>query len=267
VPRKAPARKRATPAPRGPRPRRAAESPPDPRPESPPESRIGERLAALDWGRAVESLRSEGIFVAPALLAQVECEALIRTFDDPSRFERTIDMGPRGYGVGSYRYFEEPLPDPAGAVRLALYTRLRGLAAETPGAVEYPPTLFEFWENCRASGQNRASSILLRYPQGGVNFPHRDIYGRQWFPYQAVVVLSRRGADFEGGEFLLHEKLPGGGTREREFALDAGDLAVFASQGYRAPGPRPRRVELRHGMRAVTRGERFALGLVLHLAE
>lgn len=225
------------------------------------------RLSALDWGRAVESLRGEGIFVARGLLAEAECEALIEVGSDDSRFERTIEMGPRGYGVGSYRYFKDPLPEPARSLREALYERLRGLAAEAPGAVEYPSTLEKFHERCRASGQRRASSILLRYPEGGVNFPHRDIYGRQWFPYQAVVVLSRRGADFEGGEFLLHEDSPDAGAGERAFALDAGDLAVFASRGYRSPGPRPRFVELRHGMRAVTRGERFALGLVFHLAE
>jgi len=225
------------------------------------------RLSGVDWGRAVESLRGEGIFLARGLLAEAECEALIETFENDACFERTIEMGPRGYGVGSYRYFKDPLPEPARSLREALYERLRALAAEAPGAVEYPATLAEFHERCRASGQKRASSILLHYSEGGVNFPHRDIYGRQWFPYQAVVVLSRRGADFEGGEFLLHEETPDAGARERAFALDAGDLAVFASRGYRAGGPRPRFVELRHGMRAVTRGERFALGLVLHLAE
>lgn len=246
-----------------------------PRPASPKRRRPGRtsgigietRLSGLDWARAVESLRGEGVFVVRGLLAEAECEALIDLASDDARFERTIEMGPRGYGVGSYRYFKDPLPEPARSVREALYERLRALAAEAPGAVEYPSTLAKFHERCRANGQKRASSILLRYPEGGVNFPHRDIYGRQWFPYQAVVVLSRRGADFEGGEFLLHEESPDAGSKERAFALDAGDLAVFASRGYSAPGPRPRFVELRHGMRAVTRGERFALGLVLHLAE
>jgi alkylated DNA nucleotide flippase Atl1 len=225
------------------------------------------RFAAVDWAGAVKSLRDQGLFVERGLLAETECEDLIAAFEDDERFERTIQMGPRGYGVGSYRYFRDPLPAPAQALRETLYERLRDLAAEAPGAVEYPGTLRAFHERCRADGQLRASSILLRYPEGGVNFPHRDIYGRQWFPYQALVVLSRRGADFEGGDFVLHEALPDGGSRERALPLDAGDLAVFASRGYRDPGPRGRFVELRHGMRAVTRGERFALGLVIHLAE
>jgi hypothetical protein len=131
-----------------------------------------------------------------------------------------------------------------------------------------PTTLEEFWEACRANGQRRASSILLRYVEGGVNFPHRDVYGSVWFPYQAVCVLSKRGDDFEGGAFTLFEEEKGGAMRERAYDLDAGDLAIFASRGYRRPGEgRERFVELRHGMRTVTRGARSALGLVLHLAE
>jgi alkylated DNA nucleotide flippase Atl1 len=244
-----------------------------PRAASPASASLEARLAALDWTRAVEVLRAEGAFVAPGLLAEAECVSLIAAYDDDARFERTIEMGPRGYGVGTYRYWKEPIPEPARSLRAGLYDRLRAPAGEAPGAVEYPPSLAEFWDRCRASGQKRAASILLRYGEGGINFPHRDIYGRQWFPYQAVAVLSRRGADFEGGEFVLFEEAPGEGSRERAFALDAGDLLVFASRGYSRPraGPsakgRALLAELHHGMRAVTRGERFALGLVLHLAE
>jgi hypothetical protein len=222
----------------------------------------------IDWKVAVEALRSEGVFLAPGLLSEDECRALSGTFGDDGAFERTIRMGPRGYGVGTYRYFAEPLPEPARSLRAELYGNLRELAAEAPGASTYPTKLEEFWDACRANGQARASSILLHYPEGGVNFPHRDVYGRIWFPYQAVCVLSRRGDEFEGGAFTLYEEEPKGTIRERAFDLDAGDLAVFASRGYRKRGGgRERFAELRHGMRAITRGERFALGLVLHLAE
>jgi len=187
-----------------PAPRRAASRKPAPNRARPrrrvrgPGAGIESRLGAMDWGGAVDSLRGEGIFLARSLLAESECEELIQAFSEDSRFERTIEMGPRGYGVGTYRYFKDPLPEPARSLRETLYANLRGLAAEAPGAPEYPPTLARFHERCRESGQKRASSILLRYPEGGVNFPHRDIYGRLWFPYQAVVVLSRRGGRFRG---------------------------------------------------------------------
>ncbi|HEV8114513.1 MAG TPA: 2OG-Fe(II) oxygenase [Planctomycetota bacterium] len=256
-------------------PRRSAEPPPTRKkparraaPRKPTSRTAEQRLASLDWARAVEALRSEGVFVANGFLEPRECEELQATFAEDALFERTIQMGPRGYGVGTYRYFREPVPEPLASVRAGIYVRLRDLAAEAPGACAYPPRLEDFWRDCRASGQERASSILLRYPEGGVNFPHRDVYGRTWFPYQAVCVLSKRGVDFEGGEFVLHEEESGGSSRERAFALDAGDLLIFASKGYTSSkAGRARFVDVRHGMRAVTRGERFASGLVLHLAE
>jgi len=218
----------------------------------------------IDWEQAIESLRSTGFFRAPSVLPPEACEDLIAAFDDDARFERTIRMGPRGYGVGVYRYWKEPMPQPAFDLRAAIYGRLRGLASGAPGASAYPPKLEEFWHACRSTGQQRASSIVLRYPEGGVNFPHRDVYGPTWFPYQAACMLSRRGDDYEGGEFVLFEERPGETPHERVHALDQGDVVLFASRGFRRNG---RFVELRHGMRTVTRGERFALGLVLHLAE
>jgi len=246
--------------------RRAEEKAPKRRPRSKArERRSGDaRPVPIDWEGAVESLRSTGFFRAASVLPPDACEELIAAFDDDARFERTIRMGPRGYGVGTYRYWKEPMPRLAGGLRGEIYARLRGLASEAPGASAYPPKLEDFWRACRSTGQHRASSIVLRYPEGGVNFPHRDVYGPTWFPYQAACMLSRRGDDYEGGEFVLYEDRPDESPLERVHALDQGDVALFASRGFRRDG---RFVELRHGMRTVTRGERFALGLVLHLAE
>ena len=238
------------------------------RSRSRPRRSIDERLASIDWARAIEELRARGFTIVPGLIEERERNAWIEAFGEPSRFERTIDMAPRGYGIGTYRYWKEPLPATAARVRSELYARLRDLASAAPGAAEYPPTLAEFFENCRANGQRRSSSILLRYEAGGVNHAHRDIYGKQWFPYQAVAVLSRRGVDFEGGEFVLHRRGSSSSEVHAALALDAGDLCVFASRGYLdTHDGEARWIELEHGMRSVTRGERFALGIVLHLAE
>jgi uncharacterized protein len=244
--------------------RRTAEPPARAKARPRAKTRPGAKAGAIDWRGAIESLRTTGFFRAPSVLPPDACAELIAAFDDDARFERTIRMGPRGYGVGTYRYWKEPMPQVARGVREELYGHLRALASDAPGASAYPQALEDFWRACRKSGQERASSILLRYPEGGVNFPHRDVYGPTWFPYQAACVLSQRGDDYEGGEFVLYEERPGESPLERVHPLDAGDLAIFASRGYRQG---TRFVELRHGMRAVTRGERFALGLVLHLAE
>lgn len=225
---------------------------------------VAERLAGLDWDEVGDALRERGGVHLPGLLGERDVAAVLAAAREQA-FDRSVEMGPRGFGVGRYRYWREPLPEPAEALRSALYGRLRPLAdAWRPrGARPFPPTLAGFWRRCRAAGQRRPSSILLAYGPGGVNHPHRDLYGDVWFPLQALVVLSRRGADFEGGDFVLWV--------DRDDRLEpvftapatAGDLVVFATRD--RPDGR-RRVPLRHGMRAVTGGARFALGVAFHLA-
>ncbi len=115
-----------------------------------------------------------------ALLSSSDCSTILEAAADEKRFERRVDMAPKGYGVGTYYYFREALSEPAAALRSALYERLRpfannaGIGAREP----YPPTLHAFWRRCRRAGQERSSSIILCYGSGGLNHPHRDIYGK-----------------------------------------------------------------------------------------
>jgi hypothetical protein len=177
-------------------------------------------------------------------------------------------MGPRGYGVGMYRYWKEPIPEPFGDIRARVYTELRELAAEHPHAPDFPRTHAEFLEMGHAAGQERASCIVLRYMMGGVNHPHRDIYGPVWFPYQALVVLSERDRAFRGGEFALYDRDENGVRVERTFPLDQGDLCIFASRSCRRfVRRRERWVDVEHGMTPVTMGLRYAFGIVMHPAQ
>ena len=163
-------------------------------------------------------------------------------------------MLPKGYGVGSYHYYKEPLPNPAGRLRERLYREL--------APAGYPTTLEEFWERCRRAGQTRASSILIGYGKGGINHPHRDIYGPVSFPFQALVALSKRGRDFTGGEFYIVDD--DGPRPRRTFRVNEGDVVIFAT---RDRCPAGRKIPMRHGMTTVTRGTRYGLGVVFHLAE
>ena len=162
-------------------------------------------------------------------------------------------MLPKGYGVGTYHYYSEPLPEPAGELRERLYREL--------ALSGYPNNLAAFWKRCRDRGQKRASSILICYGKGGVNYPHRDVYGQVWFPFQALVMLSRRGRDFTGGEFFVEDEASG----HRQIArVSEGDVVLFATRE-RVQNGSP--VAVRHGMLPVTRGKRYAFGVVFHLAE
>lgn len=245
--------------------------PPARRPRAGRVRSIEDRLRAIDDARVAAHLEADGLWHRPRLLAAAECADLLQ-HASTRRFERTIDMRAKGYGVGTYHYFSEPLHDLLQGVRRELYHLLRPIAEDWRAAVgdpyRYPATLTGFWRQCRAAGQRRASSIVLCYPQGGVNHLHRDVYGPIWFAFQALLVLGRRDTDFTGGDFVLQEERPGEAPRRRVQPLSQGDLAVFASS-FRLDrsGPKPRRVPLRHGTTPITHGRRQAMGLVFHLAE
>ena len=152
----------------------------------------------LNWAaRDVFHLQTAGFCHLKSILSEVDCEAILADCTEASRFDRRVDMMSRGFGVGSYYYFAEPIPTPLNQLRAELYSRLRGAAASLPGYGEedFGAELVDFWKRCRALGQSRSSSILLCYPEGGVNHLHRDIYGKVAFPFQALVMLSQVGRD------------------------------------------------------------------------
>jgi len=229
-----------------------------------PKRPLDVRLARID---GAADLATQGWFVVRGLLAPTECDAVHAASRAPGAMDRTTHMLPKGYGVGAYHYWSEPLPPLLAQLRERLYGALLEAADTLRGEATYPPTLDAFWATCRAADQRRPSSILIQYPEGGVNHPHRDVYGPVWFPYQALLLLSRRGRDFEGGEFVLLEERADG-ERRHEIPVSEGDLVVFGTRmRWDASGPQPRKVPLRHAMAPVTRGEREAVGLVFHLAE
>ncbi len=237
------------------------------RTRSRPVAPIGRRLAALDTETINGALRSTGVWSWPRLLSSSECDRILSESDRAGRFERSVEMLPKGYGVGNYHYWKEPIPAPLPEIREYLYDTLHALACELDPAGDYPRTLAGFWRRCRAAGQRRASSILIQYPTRGVNHPHRDIYGKVWFPFQALLVLSRAGRDFEGGEFVLIEEHASGDVR-REIPVSEGDLVVFCSRSrWEHRGNKRRKLPLMHAMNPITTGEREAIGLVFHLAE
>lgn len=213
-----------------------------------------ERCGHVDWNRVRGALAREGGYHLQHLLTPSECASILNASTQMTRFERSVDMQPRGYGVGSYHYYKEPLPSTAQTLRDLLYRRL------APSG--YPSTLTEFWRRCREAGQRRPSSILIGYGKGGINHPHRDVYGPVFFPYQALVALSKRGRDFTGGDFYLVDEADPGARRP--FKVTEGDVVIFATRDRR---PARRKLAIRHGMTTVTRGRRYGLGLVFHLAE
>jgi hypothetical protein len=125
----------------------------------------------------------------------------------------------------------------------------------------------ELQEQCARRGQTRPTPLLLRYEAGGYNCLHQDVYGELTFPLQLAVFLSRPGADYTGGEFLLVEQRPRAQSAGEVILPGQGEIVVFTTRDRPARGRRGfHRVGMRHGVSRVRSGRRFTLGVIFHEA-
>jgi hypothetical protein len=241
-------------------------------PESAAASAVAQRVAAGDWGAVGAALDAQGFAVLTGLLDADECAAAAALYADDSRFRRRIHMAQHGYGRGEYKYFAAPLPGLVDTLRTALYPPLAAVANrwnETlSDPVRFPPGLAAFQTRCHDAGQTRPTPLILKYGPGDYNCLHQDLYGELVFPLQAAILLSESGRDFAGGEFILTEQRPRMQSRATVVPLARGDAVIFAVRHRPVHGAkRSHRVNLRHGVSTVRRGERYTLGVIFHDAK
>jgi hypothetical protein len=232
---------------------------------------ISERIAQLDWDVLHDRLDGRGFARTPRLLTPTECAELTALYET-GHFRKRVDMGRHQYGEGEYKYFDAPLPAAVSELRTDLYARLAPLANRWADSLRlgqsYPADLDGFLALCHEHGQVKPTPLLLRYEAGGYNCLHQDLYGAIAFPFQVVIVLSRLGQDFDGGEFLLVEQRPRAQSRGEAIALDQGEALFFTNRWRPAAGSRGfHRVGVRHGVSTLERGRRLSLGIIFHDAE
>jgi hypothetical protein len=227
------------------------------------------RLDRIDWDAVERGLFETGHAVTPPVLAPAECAALVRMYGDDRLFRSRVDMEPRRFGRGDYKYFAEPLPPLVRTLRTRLYppfARIANRMGEALGSgTRYPATLTALRALCRRHGQTKPTPLILHYEAGGYNRLHQDLYGSVAFPLQATFLLSRPGVDFTGGNFLLVEQRPHMQSRGEAIALERGAMIVFPVRERPVADPRVRsRSNVRHGVSTVLRGSRFTLGIIFH---
>lgn len=232
---------------------------------------LGSRVDALDWSGLSEQLHDRGFAITDTVLDRAECAELASLFDG-GEFRATVDMARHRFGDGRYRYFDHPLPDAIAGLRTSFYAWLAPIANEWAGRLgedeRYPASHDELLERCRAAGQERPTPLILRYGEGDWNALHQDLYGDVYFPFQIVTVLSRPGVDFEGGEFVLVEQRPRAQSRAHVLNPPQGAFVIFPTHHRPASGKRGyHRAGLRHGVSALHRGQRTALGIIFHDAK
>jgi uncharacterized protein len=236
---------------------------------------IEQRVAALDWAAAEESLCARGYAVTAALLTAEECAELVALYDDEKRFRSHIFMERFRFGVGDYKYFENPLPAVVASLRTAAYPHLASVAnrwaealGEHRGRSTYPEEHGEFLNMCHHAGQKKPTPLMLHYEAGGYNCLHQDLYGELSFPLQIVFLLGQEGRDWTGGEFILLEQQPRAQSKAEVVRGNHGQAIIFTTRYRPVKGTRGYyRVNLKHGVSRVHRGTRYTLGLIFHDAK
>jgi len=225
-------------------------------------------VAALDWPRIETDLATRGCATTGVIFSPEKCNALAALYDEPGRFRSRVVMQRHGFGQGEYQYFANPLPPVVASWRSALYERLAPLANAWAAAMgqpaDYPVDHAAYLARCHAAGQLRPTPLLLRYGEGDYNCLHQDLYGEHVFPLQATILLSD-ASEFAGGEFVLTEQRPRMQSRPEVVPLRQGDAVIFAVQHRPVQGSRGvYRVNMRHGVSRVRRGQRQTLGIIFH---
>jgi len=243
-----------------------------PKIQAPKLSNVESRISCLDWPQIVASLHQTGWARTGQLLTEDECHALRDLYANDGLFRNKVVMARHHFGLGEYKYFAYPLPSLVSELRESLYAGLVEVANEWSDKLgtkpSYPATHREFIRQCSVKGQKRPTPLMLRYERGGYNCLHQDLYGEVYFPLQTVFMLDRPGEDFEGGEFVLVEQRPRAQSAAHVIAPRQGEGVVFTTRWRPVQGSRGHyRVNIRHGVSAVTCGLRHTLGIVYHDAQ
>lgn len=219
----------------------------------------------------LRALQTSGYCHLKKVLSAEESVFLSSLFDQDALFRSRVVMEKHGFGAGEYAYFKDPLPPLVADIRRQFYDRLAPLANETTGRLKqditYPGSLEAFHAYCQSQGQSKPTPLLLKYEADGYNRLHRDLYGDVLFPYQMMIMLSRPGIDFGGGEFVLVENCPRQQSIAHVLTPEQGDVIVFPTSMRAAKGAKgDRKIAVRHGVSVVRKGTRMTAGIIFHQA-
>lgn len=229
---------------------------------------ITNSIDRLDWMTIAAQLDREGYALLPGLLSVEQTDSLARQAAN-MELHREIITG--GSGQGERFFLPEPLPSPLDVIRTHFYMHLVRIAnrwnevLQTPD--RYPANLEQFLDCNRDCGQARALSHLNRLGKADNLTLQQYTDGNQIFPLQIVALLSKPGADFEGGEMVMTEQRPRMQSRPMVLPLRQGDAAIIATAQRPFQGRKGYyRVQTRHAISRVRRGERIGLELLFHNA-
>lgn len=226
-------------------------------------------VAARNWDQVGADLQIRGYAILPQFVDHPLCDEFKDGYNRTTGYRKTVVMERYRFGLGEYKYFDYPLPPSLHTLRKTLYSKLVPVANSwmqvLNTGVQYPNSLEELHRQCKDHNQLKPTPLILKYGPGGFNTLHQDLYGEVYFPFQAVLFLNNAGVDYEGGEFVLTQQVPRAQSKAIVLRPGKGDLLVFPTNFRPVQGRRGYyRSVMKHGVSEVTRGERYALGIIFH---
>lgn len=230
---------------------------------------LNQQINQLDWQKICQSLQDKGYALVSNFLSDSQCQSLIKRYDNESEYRKTVDMKRYRFGFGEYKYWNYPLPDIVKNLREGLYPHLVPVANVWMQCLNletcFPQHLPSLTSQCEANGQMKPTPLILKYPQTGFNTLHQDLYGEVYFPIQAAIVLSQKGEDYQGGEFVMTRQVPRAQSQAIVLTPNRGDMIIFTTNFKPEKGVRGYyRVNMKHGISEVLSGERYAMGIIFH---
>ncbi len=226
-------------------------------------------FAALDWQRIASDMHEKGYALVKNVLPPENCDEFIANYDKPAIYRKTVVMERHRFGLGEYKYFDDPLPELVQVVRESVYPKLAPVAnawAERLNLeVRFPVTFEDLQARCHENGQSKPTPLILKYGEGGFNTLHQDLYGDVYFPIQCAFFLNEPEIDYTGGEFVLTEQTPRAQSKAIVLKPRKGDMIIFTTNFRPVKGAKGYyRVNMRHGVSEVLSGERHTLGVIFH---
>ncbi|WP_087047820.1 2OG-Fe(II) oxygenase [Caballeronia ptereochthonis] len=225
-------------------------------------------IARLDWAGIAAQLDQEGYVVLPGLLGEDAARSLARQTQTMSAAQR-VPLASSDLGRGELFYFGADLPAPLEDWRTTFYRHLAVIAnrwSEILGiGSRYPTELEDFLRRNKQAGQVQPQSHLSRLGVEDHVALHQRNDDEQVFPLQVIALLSEPGTDFMGGEFVMTEQRPRMQSRPMVLPLKLGDAAIITTSERPFKGTKGHyRVNLKHAISRVRRGQRIGMELTFH---
>lgn len=230
---------------------------------------LNQQISQLDWHSISQDLHDKGYALVPQFLSDQMCQKLIKRYDNQVEYRKTVDMKRYRFGLGEYKYWTYPLPEIVQSLREGLYPHLVPIANVWMQSLNldkcFPNLLPSLKAQCEENNQMKPTPLILKYPKGGFNTLHQDLYGEVYFPLQAVIMLNQGGVDYTGGEFVLTRQVPRAQSQAIVLTPEQGDMIIFATNFKPEKGMKGfYRVTMKHGISEVRTGERYAMGIIFH---